>query len=198
MSGRPAEGREAIQLATRLDPRGALDIGSRSVIATGYYFDRDYENAVAATRRLLGDRPDHPFAYRWLAAALGQLGQIDEARDSLDQAIAIAPDTIELYVRHRVPWMRQTDYDHMLEGLRKAGWRGDVNMVTQGRKVVPCFARSLARHPGVHDLYPASGKVAAVARCNGQAVGACRCRNHGVRNRNRPSDRFTSRTNSAI
>jgi adenylate cyclase len=29
-----------------------------------------------------------------------------------------------MYVRGRVPWMRPEDYDHMLEGLRKAGWQG--------------------------------------------------------------------------
>jgi adenylate cyclase len=124
MSGRPADGREAIQLASRLDPRGALDVGGRSLIATAFYFERDYENAVAANRRLLADRSDHPFAYRWLAAALGQLDRTDEARDALDKAITIAPKTIDLYMRHRVPWMRQCDYDHMIEGLCKAGWQG--------------------------------------------------------------------------
>jgi hypothetical protein len=28
-----------------------------------------------------------------------------------------------MYVRARVPWHRAEDYEHMLEGLRKAGWR---------------------------------------------------------------------------
>ena len=89
-----------------------------------YYIECDYENAVAAARRLIADRPDHPYAYRWLAAALGQLGRSDEARAALDKAIAIAPDVFRLYVEQRVPWMRQAVYDHMLEGLRKAGWQG--------------------------------------------------------------------------
>ena len=124
MSGRPAEGREAIQLASRLDPRGALDVGGRSLIATAFYFERDYEKAVAANRRLLADRSEHPLAWRWLAAALGQLDRSDEARDALATMITVAPETIELYIRHRVPWMRPCDYDHMMEGLRKAGWQG--------------------------------------------------------------------------
>jgi hypothetical protein len=29
-----------------------------------------------------------------------------------------------MYVRHRVPWHRVEDYEHMLDGRRKAGWRG--------------------------------------------------------------------------
>ena len=38
-------------------------------------------------------------------------------------AIATAPDVFRMYVEQRVPWMGQAVYDHMLEGLRKAGWR---------------------------------------------------------------------------
>ena len=48
----------------------------------------------------------------------------DEARTALDKAIETAPDAFRLYVEQRVPWMRQAVYDHMLEGLRKAGWEG--------------------------------------------------------------------------
>ena len=36
--------------------------------------------------------------------------------------MTITPKAFDLFVRSRVPWHRQEDYDHMLEGLRKAGW----------------------------------------------------------------------------
>jgi hypothetical protein len=42
----------------------------------------------------------------------------------LDKALASAPDAFHLYVDQRVPWMGQAVYDHMMDGLRKAGWRG--------------------------------------------------------------------------
>jgi adenylate cyclase len=29
-----------------------------------------------------------------------------------------------MYVRQRVAWHRPEDYEHMLDGLRKAGWNG--------------------------------------------------------------------------
>jgi adenylate cyclase len=58
-----------------------------------------------------------------LAAALGQLGRTEEAREALEKAIAVAPASFDIYVRNRVPWMRPEDHAHMLEGLRKAGWR---------------------------------------------------------------------------
>jgi adenylate cyclase len=38
--------------------------------------------------------------------------------------MAIAPAAFDLYVRRPAPWHRPQDYDHMLDGLRKAGWQG--------------------------------------------------------------------------
>ena len=123
-TGRAAEGRQAILWGIRLDPRRASYPFVRSQVAMSYYIEYDYETAVAEAERVIADRPDHPYAYRWLAAALGQLGRADEARAALDKAIAIAPDVFRQYVEQRVPWMGQAIYDHMLEGLRKAGWDG--------------------------------------------------------------------------
>jgi tetratricopeptide (TPR) repeat protein len=96
----------------------------RSIIAMSYYFERDYETTVAETSRLIADSPEHPWAYRWLAAALGQLGRVDEARAALDKAIGGAPAAFRLFAEQRMPWMQQAVYDHMQEGLRMAGWRG--------------------------------------------------------------------------
>ena len=39
--------------------------------------------------------------------------------------MAIVPGSFDMYVRGRVPWMRPEDHAHMLDGLRKAGWRDD-------------------------------------------------------------------------
>ncbi len=123
-TGRPAEGRQAILWSIRLDPRRSSYPFVRSQIAMSYYIECDYETAVAEAQRVIADRPDHPYAYRWLAAALGQLGRGDEARTVLDKAIAIAPDVFRRYVEQRVPWMGQAIYEHMLDGLRRAGCDG--------------------------------------------------------------------------
>jgi adenylate cyclase len=92
-------------------------------LALGLYFSGEYEAAVEAAKRAVRTNPDFPLAHRWLAAALGQLGRIAEAKEALEEAIAIAPATFDMYVRQRVPWHRSEDYTHMLEGLRKAGWK---------------------------------------------------------------------------
>ena len=90
----------------------------------GYYFSHEYEAAVEAAKRAVRLNPEYPLPYRWLAAALGQLGRTAGAKEALEKAIAIAPATFDMYVRERVPWHRPEDHAHMLEGLRKAGWDG--------------------------------------------------------------------------
>jgi adenylate cyclase len=120
-SGRLKEGLSALERSIRLDPRrSAVHLNQ---IALGLYFSREYEAAIAAANRAIRSHPDFPNTYRWLAAALGQVGRIDEAREALERAIAIAPAAFDMYTRGRVPWMRPKDHAHMLEGLRKAGWQ---------------------------------------------------------------------------
>jgi adenylate cyclase len=62
--------------------------------------------------------------YRWSAAALGQLGRTMEAKEELEKAILRAPGAFDMYVRKRAPWFRSEDHAHLVEGLRKAGWKG--------------------------------------------------------------------------
>jgi len=90
-------------------------------VALGLYFSGQYDGAVAAAKQAIRSFPDYPLPYRWLAAALGQLGRTVEAKEALEKAIAVAPASFAMYVRNRVPWMRPEDHAHMLEGLRKAG-----------------------------------------------------------------------------
>ena len=120
-TGRMAEGREALGVFARLSPRDATIVAAHSTIATSYYFDRDYERCIEVARRLLSAHPGFPLVHRWLAAALGQLGRTEEARAAL---AAISPREFDVYVRNRVPWMRREDHEHMIDGLRKAGWQG--------------------------------------------------------------------------
>jgi adenylate cyclase len=120
-SGRPKEGLAAIERSIRLDPRAQQSAGRLNHVVMGSYLCRDYEAAIAAAKRAVREHPEFPNTYRWLAAALGQNGRIEEAKEALEKAIAVAPAAFEMYVRQRVPWHRPEDYTHMLEGLRKAG-----------------------------------------------------------------------------
>jgi adenylate cyclase len=100
------------------DPRGSAALAG-TVIA--HYLQEDYATAVSVARRAIARHPQFPQPYRWLAAALAQVGQLDQARRALDYAIKTAPEMIKMYVDSRPGWFRPEDHEHTLEGLRKAG-----------------------------------------------------------------------------
>ena len=122
-SGQLKDGLSALQISLRLDPQAPGLPARLNCMALGLYLSGEYEPAVEAAKRVVRLNPDYPHAYRWLAAALGQLGRIVQAKEALDKAIAIAPAAFDMYVRQRVPWHRPEDHAHMLAGLRKAGMR---------------------------------------------------------------------------
>jgi adenylate cyclase len=123
-AGRPKEGLAALQTCIRLDPRDPYLAVRLLHVTCGLYFCRDYEASIEAAKRLIRSYPDFPMAYRWSAAALGQLGRTAEAREELEKAISRAPMAFDMYVRKRAPWFRPEDHDHLVDGLRKAGWKG--------------------------------------------------------------------------
>jgi adenylate cyclase len=121
-SGQPRGGIEALRMAMRLDPNDLLRQLRWAQISMGHYFLREYDAAVEAAKEAVRSSPG--LGPRSLAAALGQAGRLDEAKQALQTAIAAAPKSFDMYVRQRAPWFRPEDYDHVLEGLRKAGWEG--------------------------------------------------------------------------
>ena len=121
-SGSPREGVEALRLAMRLDPNDLQRQFRLVHISIGHYFLREYEDAIEAAKEAVRTYPD--LGPRSLAAALGQAGRLEEAKQALQKAIAVAPRSFDMYVRRRAPWFRPEDHRHMLEGLQKAGWEG--------------------------------------------------------------------------
>ena len=96
-TGRTVEGRKALGVSARLSPRDAATVTTGLWIAISHYFDRDYDQCVEAARRQLSAYPNYPLTYRWLAAALGQLGRAEEARVTLDKALALNGRAIDVY-----------------------------------------------------------------------------------------------------
>jgi adenylate cyclase len=124
-SGRPQDGYQVLLNYLRLNPHDPRNWEALHVVAIARYLSGEYAGAINAARRAIRANPGQPLSYRWLAAGLGQIGRTHEARELLHDAEAIvAPLAIDTYLRRRWPWQRQDDHDHMLEGLRKAGWRG--------------------------------------------------------------------------
>ncbi len=60
-----------------------------------------------------------------LASSLGQLGQLEEARTALDECERIEPGRVQKQFHlDPCPYQNRVDHEHILDGLRKAGWEG--------------------------------------------------------------------------
>ena len=122
-SGRRAEGRTALQQYLKLSPRDPARPIRLTQIAVSLYLDGGYEEAAMTARQTIRQYPKHPFAYRWLAASLGQLGRAGEAQAVLQTLQVNSPSSFDMYVRRRPPQYCSVEYAPMLDGLRKAGWK---------------------------------------------------------------------------
>ena len=123
-SGHRREGRGPLDLAFRLDPRGPVAAAVLLHLAIGCYWQRDYVSAGTFARRAIRGWPTFPRPYPWLAAVLGQLGRAAEAEAALRAAMEISPGYLRHTTSARPAYFRCEDYEHLLDGLRKAGWCG--------------------------------------------------------------------------
>jgi adenylate cyclase len=123
-SGQPRQALDAYRNALRLDPHDPMRHVRLYQMVNAHYFMREYEAAIEIAKEALRSYPDSARTYTWLAAALGQVGRSDDAKRGLQKAIALNPKQFDMFARQRAPWFRVEDYEHMLEGLRKAGWQG--------------------------------------------------------------------------
>ena len=123
-SGRCAEGRDEAFMSLRLNPRDPTSPVAASHIVLSYYFEGNYSAAVEAAARCVADYPVHLRPRRFLVAALGQLGRKDEAATALHDFMTDSASMFDVMIRDRPPYMRPQDHEHMLNGLRKAGWQG--------------------------------------------------------------------------
>lgn len=98
---------------------------SLSLLSFGHYLARNYERAAEVARLAVMHDPNFPIAWRSLANALGQLGSLDEAREALDECLRLLPNfSTEQGARISMGFRDEAVFQHWLEGLRKAGWKG--------------------------------------------------------------------------
>jgi adenylate cyclase len=91
-------------------------------LAGAHYQMRHYEEAIEAGRRSWSLNRNWPHGLRYVVAGLGQLGRIEEARAALAE-LKLMDANLEVSARVlRRNWPDPGDVDHLLEGLRKAGF----------------------------------------------------------------------------
>jgi adenylate cyclase len=127
--GHPREGIDYLRRAVRSSPHDPLNWVFTFQTGIYQYFAGAYAES-AETMRNVARLPPGPasrevthYPSRWLAQALAQLGQVAEAKRELEKAVALSPVFFGRLSRQRPPWMRPEDFAHVLDGLRKAGWK---------------------------------------------------------------------------
>jgi TolB-like protein/tetratricopeptide (TPR) repeat protein len=124
-AGSHRNGCEVLRAALRCNPLDKRNFRVLNNLAYGLYLLRDYEGAVEAAKRAMLANSSQTASFRLLAAALGQLGRIEEAHDIIQRAtIALAPNSFDAYARRQFPWDTDEAQAHYLDGIRKAGWQG--------------------------------------------------------------------------
>ncbi len=118
-AGRAAEAVPQIERALRLDPNHppVYDM----LMGRAYVFSGEYEKGIPFLRSCVERAPDFWPCPTHLAAALGQLGRIDEAQQPLQTLLRLHPfASVHEYVQQS-DFRAGPEYDRVLDGLRKAG-----------------------------------------------------------------------------
>jgi adenylate cyclase len=119
-AGEPERAIEVLEANLCFDPFQPL-IWSTSWLGFANYMLRRYGEAVRQLGECVSRLPYLQWPHLWLAAALAQSGQLEEARREAAEVLRINPDfTIERWNILNVfkdPW----DAEHRIDGLRKAG-----------------------------------------------------------------------------
>jgi TolB-like protein/DNA-binding response OmpR family regulator/Flp pilus assembly protein TadD len=124
--GRAQQTEDHIAEALHLSPRDTHSYIWMTVAGSAKLHLGSYEQAVKWFRRAIEANRNNPPAYLNLAAALAQLGRLDEARSAVQAGLVLNPTyTVS---RRRASWTAQSDdptylaqLEIVLDGLRKAG-----------------------------------------------------------------------------
>jgi TolB-like protein len=119
--GRWQVGELAARHALRLSPRDPFAAVYCGVIAYCQFVGRKYEDAVRMSREALRQRSDFVGAHRVLTAAAAMAGQRSDAEAALQELRRAQPDVSLDWIAKQIPFKRDVDREHYLDGLRRAG-----------------------------------------------------------------------------
>jgi adenylate cyclase len=119
-SERSADARNEFLTCLRINSRDPMNWLIRLQLGTAYYYRCEYESAVDCLLQASRAAPNDPEVHFCLAAALGLLDRTIEAQAALQHATNLMPGRLPTIVPRR----RTEDLEHLLDGLRKAGWKG--------------------------------------------------------------------------
>jgi TolB-like protein/Flp pilus assembly protein TadD len=118
-AGRPEEAIEPIETGMRLNPR--VPTGYLNHLSFAYRLAGRYEEAVAASKKLLVRNPNFMLAHLQLANCYAQMGRLDEARTEAAEVLRIAPHFSLEALRQSFPFKDPAVLERELDAWRKAG-----------------------------------------------------------------------------
>ena len=121
LTGKPEEALPLIQLAIKLSPHDPANGPFRGTLAGCYLSLKRYEEAVEWANEALRNRAPWP-VHVLLISALAHLGRLDDARRAIADLDDTLPGVTIDYYGERIPWNHQPSFDHIADGLRKAGF----------------------------------------------------------------------------
>jgi adenylate cyclase len=121
-AGRRQVAIERAEKGIRLSPSDPRLFMWLPALAGAHYQMRHYEEAVEAGRRSWSLNRSWPHGVRYVVAGLAQLGRLEEAQAALSDLKLMDPDLGFTASVLRRSWTDPTDVDHILDGLRKAGF----------------------------------------------------------------------------
>jgi TolB-like protein/DNA-binding winged helix-turn-helix (wHTH) protein/Flp pilus assembly protein TadD len=121
-AGRPEEGLERIEKAIQLNPHHPHNYTFHR--GQAFYILGRYDEAIQAFRKGIASNPASERLHVWLAAALAQSGQIDNAEWEVEEVRIINPDFSLRHMQRTFPFKDPADREHFMQGLRLAGFSG--------------------------------------------------------------------------
>jgi len=110
---------ESLARARRINPQGTgiyMAVEGRIL-----FMLRRYDDAKRILEKALDRNPAFDRIHKHLAATLVELGQLDDAAWEAEEALAISPDISLTSERRESLYLHDSDRDHYIEALRKAG-----------------------------------------------------------------------------
>jgi len=118
-AGQSEKSVELIKRGVRFDPH--LEDIYLHWIALAYFQLGQYDEAVKSLRQRIERKPDTDISRVLLAACHGHLGQTTDAKAAWDEAHRLNPIYSLDHRRRILPYKNPADFDHIVDGLRKAG-----------------------------------------------------------------------------
>jgi adenylate cyclase len=117
--GQPQESLRNIGKAMRLNPH--YPFFYLWTLGHAHYLAGHRPEAIDTFRTLLEVNPNFGPAQAYLAATLGEMGRVDEARAAWLKASRLTPLASIAVIRQRLPYRRAADLDRFLSAMRKSG-----------------------------------------------------------------------------